>query len=106
MGKGTVGILTKQGESKFIPDVYHVKGQKHNLLRIGQLIQKVYIVYIKDNHCVIKYKRPSNHLIEKVPMTSNHLFPSRIVPEMKGKTNTRVAFKIEIKEEDMHSDKK
>ena len=28
LGKGTVGILTKQGESKYIPDVYHVEGLK------------------------------------------------------------------------------
>ena len=59
MGKYTVGILTKQGESKFIPDVYHVEGLKHNLLSIGQLIQKGYKVYIEDDHYVIKDKRPS-----------------------------------------------
>ena len=40
LGKGTVDILTKQGESKYIPNVYHVKVLKHNLLSIGQLIQK------------------------------------------------------------------
>ena len=34
LGKGTVGILTKQGESKFILNVYHVKGMKHNFLSI------------------------------------------------------------------------
>ena len=39
-GKGIVHILTKQGESKYIPDVYHVEGLKHNLLSIGQLIRK------------------------------------------------------------------
>ena len=36
--KGTIVILTKHGEHKYIPDVYHVKGLKHNLLSIGQLI--------------------------------------------------------------------
>ena len=34
-GKGIVGILTKQGESKYTLDVYHVEGLKHNLLSIG-----------------------------------------------------------------------
>ena len=43
--KGTVGILTKQGERKIMPDVYHVEGMKHNLLSIGQLIQNGYRVY-------------------------------------------------------------
>ena len=88
LGKGTVGILTKQGESKYIPDVYHVKGLKHNFLSIGQLIQKGYRFYIEDNHCVIKGKHPSDQRIEKVPMTTNRLFPLRIVLDMKGKTNT------------------
>ena len=38
LGKGTISILTKQGEHKYMPDVYHVEGMKHNLLSIGQLI--------------------------------------------------------------------
>ena len=56
----TVNILTKQGEHKYMPDVYHVEGLKHNLLSIGPLIQKGYRVYMEDNHCVIKDVRPSN----------------------------------------------
>ena len=32
LGKGTVGILTKQGERNFMPDVYHVEGLKHNFI--------------------------------------------------------------------------
>ena len=35
LGKGTINILTKQGEHKYMPDVYHVEGLKHNLLSIG-----------------------------------------------------------------------
>ena len=89
-----------------MPDVYHVEGLKHNLLSIGQLIQKGYRVYIEDNHYVIKDKHPSNQLIEKVPMTSNRLFPLRIILDMNGKTNTRVAFKEKRKEVDKHFDKK
>ena len=38
LGKCTVDILMKQGERKYIPDVYHVEVLKHNLLSIGQLI--------------------------------------------------------------------
>ena len=44
-------------------DVYHVEGMKHNMLSIGQLIQKGYIVYMEDTHCVIKdstSKQPAN----------------------------------------------
>ena len=101
LGKGTVDILTKQGEHKYIPDVYHVESLKHNLMSIGKLIHKGYRVYMEDNHCVIKDIRPRNQLIEKVAMTSNHLFPLRIVPD-----NTRVSFKVESKEEVIHCDNK
>ena len=106
LGKGTVDILLKQGESKYIPDVNHVEGLKHNLLSIGQLIQKGYRVYMEDDHCVIKDKCPSNRLIAKVPMTSNHLIPLRIVPYMKGKENYGVSFKAENKEAVVHYNKK
>ena len=60
LGKGTIVFLNKQEESKYILDVYHVKGLKHNFFSIGRLIQKGYKVYIEDNHYVIKDKCPSN----------------------------------------------
>ena len=69
-------------------------------------MQKGYRVYIEDNHCVTKDIRPNNQLIEKVPMTSNHFFPLRIILDMKGKTNTGVAFKAESNEVDKHCEKK
>ena len=75
-----------------MPDVYHIEGLKHNLLSIGQLIQKGYRVYMVDNHRVIKDIRLRNQLIEKVPMTRNRLFPLKIVPK-----NTEVALKEESK---------
>ena len=39
-------------------------------------------------------------------MTRNRLFPLRIILEMKGKKNTRAAFKAESKEAVEHFDKK
>ena len=89
-----------------MPDVYHVEGLKHNLLSIGQLIHKGYIVYMEDNHYVIKYIHPSNQMIAKVPMTRNHLFPLRIVPYMKGNTNIRALFKAKNNEIVVHCEKK
>ena len=93
LGKGTVGVLIKQGEKKNMPDVYHVEGMKHNFLSIGQLIKKGYRVYIEDNHCVITDKCPSNQLIGKVPMIRNSLFTFRIITDIKAKTNIGVVFK-------------
>ena len=53
---------------------------------------------MEENHSVIKDIRPSIQLIEKVPMTRNHLFPLRIIPDMKGNKNIGAAFKEESKE--------
>ena len=47
---------------------------------------------------MIKDKHPSDQLTAKVPMTRNHLFPLRIVPDMKGNKNIGDAFKVESKE--------
>ena len=89
-----------------MPDVYHIEGMKHNSLSIGQLILKGYRVYLEDNHRVIKDIQPRNQLIAKVPVTSNHLFPLRIVPDMKGNEHKRYTSNAKSKEEDKHCDKK
>lgn len=60
MGKGSVNIITKMGEKKYISDVYFVPGLKHNLMSIGKLIQKGYRVYFKNKECTILEKFPSN----------------------------------------------
>ena len=62
------------------------------------------------NHCVMKDIILSNQLIAKVPLTRNCLFPLRIRPMMKERTNrsipygnnenSRAAFKAKRKDEE------
>jgi hypothetical protein len=85
LGKYNINILTKQGEQKVMPDVYYVYGLKHNLMSTGQLLQKGYRIYMEDNHCVILDRCPSNHLIAKIHMTSNKMFPLTLKPALKSK---------------------
>lgn len=59
-GKGNINILTKKGEKKHITDVYFVPGLRHNLMSIGQLVQKGYRVSFKNKECIILDKYPSN----------------------------------------------
>lgn len=66
IGKGRINILSKQGEKKHILDVYFVEGLRHNLMSIGQLFEKGYIIYFKNMKCIILERYPSNHLITKV----------------------------------------
>ena len=60
LGKGSINILTKQGEKKVIPDVYYAFGLKENLMSIGKLLHKGYRIYMEDNNCVIMERYPSN----------------------------------------------
>eukprot|EP00253_Pinus_taeda_P005116 PITA_05116 len=52
-GKGKVSIRARNGEQMFVPEVYYVPGLRCNLLSIGQLIDKGYNVFFKDDMCTI-----------------------------------------------------
>ena len=98
MGKGSISIRTKKGEEKEIPDVYYVPGLQHNLIRIGQLVQKGYRIHFENGECVILDKRPSNRLIAKVEMTQNRMFPLKIQSKLLQKV-AESAFKALHKNE-------
>jgi len=49
------------------------------------LLQKGYIIYMEDNHYVIMDRYPRNHLITRIQMTSNIMFPLTLKPVMKRK---------------------
>ncbi|XP_022004485.1 uncharacterized protein LOC110902055 [Helianthus annuus] len=52
LGCGEVKIRIK-GQEKKIPNVFYVDGLKHNLLSVGQLVQKGYDVRFNDKGCTI-----------------------------------------------------
>jgi len=83
LGKGSINILTKQGEQKFMPNVYYVAELKHKLMIIVKLLQKWYKIYLEDNHCVILDRYTRNQLISRIHMTSNRMFPFTLKPTMK-----------------------
>jgi len=84
-GKGRVSIRARNGEQKFVPDVYYVPGLKCNLLSVGQLINKGYNVIFKDDVCTIKDIPPSKKIIAKIQMTNNRMFPLKLNTDLKGK---------------------
>jgi hypothetical protein len=86
LGKQSIHILTYKEEQKVMFYVYYVSGLKHNLMSIGKLLQKGYIIYMEDNHRVIMDKFPSNQLIEKIQMTGNKMFPLTLKPIKKKNT--------------------
>ena len=70
-----VSIQTKQGQKRYIQDVYYALGLKHNLISVGQLTQKGYDIILKANYCFIYNKPPIKMLIARVKMTKNRMYP-------------------------------
>lgn len=73
-GKGTVAIKTESGTEKLIHDVYYIPGLAYNLLSVGQLIQKGYLVTFHDNVCEIR-REGSDVPLVIIHMTENRMFP-------------------------------
>ncbi|KAL4278845.1 hypothetical protein GQ457_03G040090 [Hibiscus cannabinus] len=71
-GKGKVMITQKNGEKKFITDVYYVPAMKSNIISLGQLLEKGYEVQMKNHSLSLKNKK--GELVVQVDMTRNRLF--------------------------------
>ncbi|PNY15026.1 hypothetical protein L195_g011716 [Trifolium pratense] len=71
-GVGVVCIRSKNGEQSFVNDVLYIPGMKCNLLSIGQLIEKNYMIAIEDG--IMKVMDSNRKLILKAPMSKNRTF--------------------------------
>ena len=76
MGKGDIKIKTKNGVLEMISNVLFVPSLKSNLLSVGQLLEKGYVITLQDASC--ETYDPVRGTIAVVPMTSNRLFPLKI----------------------------
>ena len=78
-----------------VPEVYYVPGLKCNFLSIGQLINKGYNVFFKDDLCTIRDIPPSKKIIAQVQMTSNRMFPLKLRADLKeGRTIAAVTQEV------------
>lgn len=82
-GKERVSILTRKGEKKFVPDVYYVPGLKCSLISIGQLMNKGYNVFLKNDVCTIMDIPPTKRVITEFHMTKNRMFPLKLRTDLK-----------------------
>ena len=71
-GKGTVTILTKNGDKKYINDVYYIPALKSNIISLGQLVEKGYDIQMRENSLIIRNQ--VRELIANVEMSKNRLF--------------------------------
>ncbi|KAJ0795822.1 putative RNA-directed DNA polymerase [Helianthus annuus] len=79
LGSGDAAISIK-GTEKRVPNVFYVEGLKHNLLSVGQLVQKGYEVKFSNRECRIKDK--TGETIGIVNMTGNKMFPLNLSQDL------------------------
>ena len=76
MGKGDIRIKTKNGLIETISNVLYVPALKSNLLSVGQLLEKGYVITLRNGACEIL--NPSRGAVAIVQMNSKRLFPLKI----------------------------
>ena len=76
MGKGNINFRTKNGCVEIISNVFYVPALKSNLLSVGQLLEKGYVIILMNDACEISDS--SKGIIAIVKMSQNRLFPLKI----------------------------
>ncbi|KAK2370871.1 putative mitochondrial protein [Trifolium repens] len=71
-GKGKVMVHRQNGNHTFVTDVMYVPTMKHNLLSLGQLVEKGFELSTKDQF--IEVHDPNNRLVLKAPLSKNRTF--------------------------------
>ncbi|KAM2595341.1 hypothetical protein TB2_039913 [Malus domestica] len=56
-GKGKIKIIQKDGKEEYIYDTYYIPGMKSNILSIGQLLQKGYVIHMEDMFLTLRNAR-------------------------------------------------
>ncbi|KAM1792164.1 hypothetical protein ACFX14_035868 [Malus domestica] len=75
-GKGKIKIIQKDGREEYIFDTYYIPGMKSNILSVGQLLQKGYIIHMEDMFLTLRNAR--RKLIARVQMSKNRMFPLKL----------------------------
>ncbi|PKU61342.1 Retrovirus-related Pol polyprotein from transposon TNT 1-94 [Dendrobium catenatum] len=86
-GKCDILVQTRKGEKK-ISDVLYIPNLKHNLLSVGQLNQKGYVLTFFFDTCTIKDKH--GFLIAKVKVTPNKMYPMNMICSLNGNLKTSI----------------
>lgn len=73
-GKSVVNVYTKKSNKKLIHDIFYVPCLSHNLLSVGQLLQRGYSLLYGNGECKIVEEKNSVE-VPWVKMTVNKYFP-------------------------------
>jgi len=73
-GKGRILITLKNDDHRYIYDVFYVPDMKSNLLSMGQLAEKDYVMHIVENKLSI-FDKKKGSLILKSFLSKSRMFP-------------------------------
>jgi hypothetical protein len=76
-GQGEILIQCKDGNERFILNVYNVPDMKSNILSLGQLLERGYTVFMKERTLYLRDQ--DNRLLAQVEMTKNRMFKLNLV---------------------------
>ncbi|KAI5444616.1 hypothetical protein KIW84_013037 [Lathyrus oleraceus] len=76
-GKGTIRYLQKDGLIGSIQDVYYVPNLKTNILSLGQLTGKGYLILMKER--ILHLKDKLGYLITRVEMERNRMYKLNLI---------------------------
>jgi hypothetical protein len=76
-GQDEILIQCKDGNERFISNVYYVPDMKSNILSFGQLLERGYKVFMKERTLYLRDQH--NRLLAQVEMTKNRMFKLNLV---------------------------
>jgi transposase InsO family protein len=75
--QGEILIQCKDGNERFISNVYYVPDMKSNILSLSQLLERGYTVFMKER--ILYLRDQDNRLLAQVEMTKNSMFKLNLV---------------------------
>jgi hypothetical protein len=76
-GQDKILIQCKDGNERFISNVYYVPDMKSNILSLGQLLERDYMVFMNERTLYLRDQE--NRLLAKVEMIKNRIFKLNLV---------------------------
>jgi hypothetical protein len=76
-GKGEILIQCKDGNERFISNIYYVPDMKSNILSLDQLLERGYTIFMKERTLYLRDQ--DNRLLAQLEMTKNRIFKLNLV---------------------------
>jgi hypothetical protein len=76
-GQGKILIHCKDGNKRFISNVFYVPGMRSNILRLGQLLERGYMIFVKER--ILYLRDQDNRLLAQIEMTKKYMYKLKLI---------------------------